>query len=222
MSSIDVLFHPDFIFAMLCHSFIAPSLIVTVFFLLDKANKSARGSHWAIEFNHWTTQHIWLPLARIVAILLFIGMAYPTLFGIDSASSIGELLDSQRINTLINVLFVISVFLPVLPVVGKLHSLILPIQSLAAAQLLFSWMNQRDYQLEISFIPHWHSLVLLSALVIASHYLGQWSSRHIGRFLDEALNVEGSTDLIFQSVLLLLQGPLLLVYTVGLGAQLTY
>ena len=222
MSSIDVLFHPDFIFAMLCHSFIAPSLIVAVFWLLDKANQSARGSSWVTELNNWTTQHIWLPLARIIAILLFVTMAHPILFGIDSASSIPVLLDSQRINTLINVLFLLSIFLPLLPIVGKMHSLILPVQSLAAAQLLFSWMNQRDYQLDITFLPSFNTLMLLSSLIIASHFIGQYTARYIGRLLDENFNVEGSTDLIFQSVLLLLQGPLLLVYTVGLGSQLTH
>lgn len=220
MSSSEVLFHPSFIFAMLCHSFIAPGLIISVFWLLDKLNHSARGSYWAIEFNNWTTQHIWLPLVRIVAILLFISMAHPVLFGLESASPIGVLLDSERINTLVNVLFVVSVLLPVLPVVGRMHSLILPIQSLAAAQLLFGWINQHDYQVDISLLPSFATFALLSTLIIASHFMGKLIAQHIGQFLDETFNVDGSTDLIFQSVLLLLQGPLLLVYTVALGDQL--
>jgi len=221
MSSSDVLFHREFIFAMLCHSFIAPGLVIVVFWLLDKINNSARGSYWAIQFNNWTTQHIWLPLARIVAILLFICMAHPVLFGIESASSISTLLDSKRINTLINVLFVVSVLLPLLPLVGRMHSLILPIQSLAAAQLLFSWMNQHDYQTEVSLLPSFSTAALLGVLIVASHFVGKLIARQVGQILDESFNVDGSTDLIFQSVLLLLQGPLLLVYTVGLGAQLT-
>lgn len=213
MSSSEVLFHRDFIFAMLCHSFIAPSLIITVFWLTGKINHSA-------EASYWTTQHIWLPLARIVAIILFITMAYPVLFGIEPASDIGTLLDSQRINTLVNVLFILSVLLPLLPWVGRMHSLILPMQSLAAAQLLFTWMNQHDYQVHITLLPSFSTFVLLSCLVVISHFIGKQIARHMGQILDESFHVEGSTDLIFQSVLLLLQGPLLLVYTTGLGAQL--
>jgi hypothetical protein len=221
VSSVEALFHPSFIFAMLCHSVVAPSLIISVFWLLDKINHSAKGSYWAIEFNNWTTQHIWLPLVRIVAILLFIAMSHPVLFGIESATPISTLLDSNRIDTLVNVLFVISVLLPLLPLVGRMHSVILPIQSLAAAQLLFSWMNQHDYHADISLLPSFTTFTLLSALIITSHFVGKWIARHTGQFLDENFNVDGSTDLIFQSVLLLLQGPLLLVYTVELGSQLS-
>ena len=221
MSSVEVLFHREFILALLGHGILAPSLIFGVFWLLDKLNNSAEGSYWAIQFNTWTTHHIWLPLARITAIISFIAMAYPVIYGIKDAPSVFTLLDSERINTLINTLFVVSILLPLVPILGRFHSLVLPIQSVAAAQLLFNWLNQHSYQHDISVLPSFTAFASITMLIIISHWVSKWISQSAGKLIDESLNVEGSTDLLFQSVLLFLQGPLLLIYTVELGRQLT-
>lgn len=220
MTAGEVLLSGPFILALIIHGFLVPVLLLCTLWALETLNNSARGHSWAIELNHWSTQHVWLPLARIAAIIIFIIMAYPIVFGLKSAPPIGELISSGRVNVLINTLFLISVFLPLIPGVGKMHSLVLPVQSLAAAQLVFSWLNQHSYQSDISLLPSLSAFGKIVIFVIAAHWLSYWLAQRIGELLDESFNVEGFPDLLFQSILLFLQAPFLLIYTVELGRQL--
>lgn len=220
MATTEVLFHSDYLMALLLHAISAPLILLATLWLSSLAHASIGHEAWAKELNHWGTQHVWLPLARIAAILLFIVAAFPVIYGLDSDIAIGDILHSERIDTLINTLFVISLLLPLIPVVGRIHALVLPLQSLAAAQLLFNWLNQHAYQQDISLLPSLSAWLQTILLVIASHGISLWLAKHIGLWLDDQFNVEGFDELLLQSILLILQAPLLLIYTVELGRQL--
>lgn len=220
MSVLEILASPRFILALIGHALLAPTLLILFHWLLSKLNEHAAGTVWAIEFNNWTARHIWLPLIRVIALLSFILLAYPILYGIAEAPRLTELINSSRINTLINVLFVISVLLPLIPILGEAHALVLPIQSIAGAQLLFNWLNQHHFQQEISLLPGFNTFLSLLALVYLAHWLSQHLAFRMGEVLDDYFHVDGSEELIYQAILLFLQGPLILLYTAELGKQL--
>ena len=134
MNLIDAFAQPRMLFA--CASFAALNL------LLAKGEQHVLAALPARGLPTWVAEHIYLPLARVFSLLLFIALAYPALFGLREAPSLIELLNGgeQRVSHLINLGFLLSLLLPLLPLLGRLPSLVLPIQSLLAAAMLFHWL----------------------------------------------------------------------------------
>jgi hypothetical protein len=174
-----------------------------------------------VVVSHWLFEHVVIPIARAMTLVLFILVAYPTLFGLEAAPPLGELLaaDRLRLTTLLNIVFLLTLLLPLVPVIGRLQELVLPLQGITAATLIFRWLaagSSRE-------IHYWPGLVpALGLLLLASltHWLAKGLAQRLAQGLDRALGRAGSDKLIYRSVVMLMQMPVILLYTLSLGRQL--
>ena len=105
----------------------------------------------------WKWDHIAMPLLEVALMVLFIILAYPVIFGVQDAPSIISLFskDELRINYLVNLLFVISLLFPLIPIIGNWYELILPLQGIAASMMIFSWLTASVSVTDYSFWPGW-------------------------------------------------------------------
>jgi len=175
-----------------------------------------------VESTHWLFERLLIPSARALALVVFILLAYPTLFGLTEAPSLGSLLNAERsrITHLVNLTFALSLLLPVLPVVGRLPALVLPIQGMAAASLLFHWWAASLPPRWIEFWPDWHTLGILLAMAFVSHALARWLAATIATALRQHYEMAGMEALVYRNIILILQAPVILFYGLSLGRQL--
>ncbi len=184
---------------------------------------AALGLAWAEDRLHrhthaplavaWVDRFL-LPLGRVFALLLFIAIAYPALFGRHPLPALRAVVFGVdgRADTLINVLFLAGLLLPALPLLRRAPGLTLPLQGMAGVALLFSWVAQAR-GLDASLWPDSAQWLLLGALAgLASAAAGLLTLT-----IDEPVLRQDARD----AILLWLQAPLLLVYARMLGPQLS-
>ena len=213
MSLSQVLFSGHFLFACLSY---AVAVIIAVLFLERIQNALNHA------FLQWAWDHVALPLARAGLLILFILLAYPVLFGTQTAPSLETLFaaDAMRVNYLINLAFVITLLLPLIPVIGTRPAWIMPLQGIAACALLFSWLATEQGLEKVSYWPGANILALIAVIAIATYWLAIFLSRQVGQYLDAAFEVTGSSVLVFEATVLVFQTPALLLFSLALGKQL--
>jgi hypothetical protein len=175
------------------------------------------------EILSWAWEHVGMPLLRAALMLIFILLAYPILFGLVDAPALGELLarDPLRVNHLLNLLFVVTLLFPLVPVLGEWDELVLPVQGIAASMLLFSWLTQAAGAGSVHYWPGWDTAAIMLGLALATHWLAMGLAAVAGEELDRSLNVENAGELLARALVLFLQYPVIVVFCHGLGKQLT-
>ena len=170
----------------------------------------------------WNWDHIAMPLFEVALMVLFIILAYPVIFGVQDAPSIISLFskDELRINYLVNLLFIISLLFPLIPIIGNWHELILPLQGIAASMMIFSWFTASESFADYSFWPGWEVIIYCIILGIITHWLAIKIALLIGNKLDQKFNVLDSGELFARGLVLIMQSPVILIYSAGLGRQL--
>lgn len=171
----------------------------------------------------WGWEHIAMPLLRAALMLIFILLAYPTLFGLTEAPALGDLLarDPLRVNYLLNLLFLVTLLFPLIPVLGEQDELVLPVQGIAAATLLFSWLAAAVDAGPVHYWPGSGTVGLILLLAVITHWLAMSLAALAGAELDDTLNVENAGELLARALVLFLQYPVIVVFCHGLGKQLT-
>lgn len=179
---------------------------------------------WLVEARlpsrllQWQWEHVAMPLLRILLLLFFIIMAWPELYGLHTAPDLTAILsaDSGHGIQLINLLFVLSVILPLIPVVGDWHALTLPLQGITAVALIFSWMP--DHQAAFSaYWPGWLTVLVLAVLAWLAYQLSLLLGEYFGHDVDAHWHVTGSHEIISNVLLLILQSPIIIIYAHHLG-----
>lgn len=222
MNLSEAFFHPDILLALCAYTASAAVLLLITTRVAVHIDELPANHWWYKGFSGWYLQHIWIPLIRVFSIIAFIVLAYPVLLGLNEAPPILELLAADnRFNTLLNALFFVTIALPLLPVIGRLHALVLPLQGIAAVLLLVNWLPPAQHFPAINFWPNSHLLAGLLIMALLSHWLALKTAEAFGDWLDERLNREGFAILIYQMILLLFQAPIILSYSLYLGGQLT-
>ncbi|MEJ2760101.1 MAG: hypothetical protein P8126_00795 [Gammaproteobacteria bacterium] len=170
----------------------------------------------------WGWEHIAMPLLRAALMLIFILLAYPALFGLTEAPTLGDLLSREelRVNTLLNVLFVVTLLFPLIPVLGERDELVLPAQGIAASLLLFSWLVAALGAGPVHYWPGSMTVALILLLAVITHWLAVSLAVLAGERLDRALNVENAGELLARALVLFMQYPVIVVFCHGLGEQL--
>ena len=180
--------------------------------------------HRALEqpLLEWFWEHLGMPLLRAALLLVFILLAYPLLFGLTEAPALGELLarDPLRINYLLNMLFVITLLFPLLPLLGEWHELVLPVQGIAAAMLVFSWLVEASGAGPVHYWPGWGNVAIMLLLAALTHWLAMSLAAVAGEGLDRKLNVKNAGEVLGRALVLFLQYPVIVVFCQGLGKQL--
>jgi hypothetical protein len=213
MSIVQIVFSAKFVFALGVYAV----FIVIALLCFNRI-------HMALEHSilQWPWDNIGMPLLRAALILVFILLAYPIIFGMEDAPSIATLIDTSegRINYLINILFLITLLFPLVPLLGKWEELILPAQAIAACALLFSWITPGLEPGSIHYWPGLGTLLLILVLAFITHWLAQILSHYLGEVMDENFNVEQSGLLLSRALVLFMQSPAILLFSVALGRQI--
>jgi hypothetical protein len=211
VSLVEVLVHPLMIRAVLVYVLFAPALLYLGHKLVDRVE--------GIPVSGWLAEHAALPLLRVLSMLVFLAVAYPVVFGLEGLSPLSELLFDapRRVMTLVNLLFVMSVLLAALPLIGNIQAIVLPLQGMAACALLLSW----DTGGRANLWPGWD--VLGAAIVWAgtTYALGSWLLHRLGSYIDGHWQLTGTRTLLLDTLMLVFQLPAILVYSLSIGAQLT-
>jgi len=213
MSIIEIIISGQFLLALLVYA-----IVIAVTLLLMEQVRAKLNHH----VLHWQWDHIAMPLAQAVLMVLFILLAYPAIFGIREAPAITSLLtqDDLRINYLINLLFIISLFFPLIPFIGGRYELVFPVQGMAACMMVFSWLAAGLSITGYSYWPGWEVAAWCVVLAVITHSLGIQLAQSVGHKLDEAFNVRDSGELSARGLVLFMQSPVILIYSAGLGRQL--
>ncbi|MCG8324804.1 MAG: hypothetical protein MI673_04745 [Thiotrichales bacterium] len=178
------------------------------------------------RLNHPVLMSLWdvivEPLYRAAVLVCFIFLAYPVIFGLENATGILTLLSEgeNRTDHLINLVFISSLFLPFIPVAGKWMELILPLQAILCCMMVFSWLAQNHGLTDYSYWPG--TIVVLTIILLASftHWLSVFISKRAGNSLDQHFNVTGFEELTGESIIVFMQAPAILVYSLSLGQQI--
>ena len=205
MSLLDLLFQPRLLLALL--AFVLTST------LLALAELRLQPHYRAHPVTAWIGEHVFIPLAEVLALLVFLLIAHPIPYGINNAPGMLSLLGSGgRVSDLINLLFLLSLLLPLLPGLGRLPGAVLLVQALAATALLFHWLAQR-LQLEVSLAPGWLAL----GLILVWAWAGQRLVRRLAPMQGEDLT---PGRILHWHLTGAVQLPAILFYGLSLGRQL--
>jgi hypothetical protein len=213
MHLIESLFHPQLIFALALFAIISVVVEVVAYQLLAAVAD--------VGASHWLMEHIIIPAARTLALVSFILVAYPVLFGVESAAPVTELLAAGqlRLSSLVNVVFLLSLLLPIIPIFSRWPALVLPIQGIAAATMVFNWWTAMQTPLAIHFWPGTGTCLSMLLLAFLTHEIALQIAHHLEKKIDALIQREGSGRLIYRTVVMVLQVPVILLYTLSLGQQ---
>ena len=117
-------------------------------------------------------------------------------------------------------MFIIAILIPLLPTLEKLDELVLPVQGIACCAVLFSRLNGLEAQANITYIPDLDVLMYIVVLGFITHWLAGRVAGRVGETLDRQLQVSESRYLVFHIVVLVMQSPCILLYSLTLGRQL--
>lgn len=216
MGYAEALLSPDLATAALVHLLLLAALWPFTVWLERRVRE--------VTVTHWLLEQLGYPLLRALLIIVFILIAYPALFGLQSAPPWQALLAAEpgRWQSLLNWVFLASLLLPLLPVLGALQALILPLQGMLASALVFGWLAENRDLNEISLWPGTGTLLLILFAALLSHAAAKALARRLGPALDRRLNLADEGEaLAFETVILLFQLPVILLYGLALGRQLT-
>jgi hypothetical protein len=214
MTLTQIIFHQQTVFAFFVYCLGIAIILPSFAFIHDK-------------LGHTFLQYCWvkigMPLIRAFLIIGFIMLIYPINFGIDSAPSINTLLamDEMRSSFLINMIFLLTFFFPFVPLLGKLDELTIPLQGILCSMIIFSWLCQgldiNDYKL----LPGVKALISIIIISVMTHWLAKQLADYIGDYLDKQLHRDGFKTLTFTAVILIMQSPVIFIFGLSLGKQLS-
>ena len=170
----------------------------------------------------WPWEHIARPLLRALLMIIFIALAYPVIFGLSEAPALFDVLakGGHRLNLLLNLMFLVTLVFPILPIIGNQDELILPAQAILACSLLFSWLAAETGVPDVHYWPGILPLLFILVIAFISHWLASFLSHHAGHYVDEKFSLAESSDLLSRAFILFMQSPAILLYSAALGKQL--
>ncbi len=206
----------------------SPRVLLAVLFLIGAAVlepvlefrlNRALGGDAALQ---WSWQFLLGPLARAAIIAGFVLLAYPALYGVRVAPSLATLLagDALRVNTLIGILFIVSLLLPLLSLFSERSVLLLPAQALIATAIVFSWFTHDLGATSASLWPGLPTALILTGFILAGHRLAVMLSHLLGEAFDLRFATTGAAALVLSATEMLVQVPVMLLYGYALGQQI--
>lgn len=214
MPIVEIVFSPRLLIATAIYISLILLVEIGAGWLLHKVN--------GIVVTEWILEHIILPLSRAAALMLFLIIAYPLIFGITAAPPLSTVLnsDSLHLSTLINVLFLVSLLLPIIPVVGNMPAFLLPLQGAAGAALLFSWLGDIANYQNIDYLPSVGGLTVMLSTAYGLHLAAKFLSLRFSTSLEQLYNRNDTQVLIYRILIVIFQIPVILIYATQLGAQI--
>jgi hypothetical protein len=214
MTLSQILFHQQTIFAIFLYCI---SIVITIpafVFIHEKLDNT---------FLQFCWKKIGMPLIKAFLIIGFILLIYPINFGISSAPSISELfaVDDMRSSFLINIIFLLTFFFHLIPVIGKWEESIIPLQGILTSMIVFSWLCQSSGVENYSLFPDLKTIAFIMLISFITHWLAIFLAEHSGDYFDKMFHREGFKVLIFNAVILIMQSPVIFIFGIYLGKQLS-
>ncbi|MEX2482872.1 MAG: hypothetical protein WD928_18605 [Gammaproteobacteria bacterium] len=171
----------------------------------------------------WFWEYLGAPLLRALLIVGFVLVAYPVLFGLRDAPTIVVLLSqgSLRLTNLVNVAFVLSLLLPLLPSLHRRLGLVLAIQGVVATAMVFGWYASWLGAHSIGPWPGFAPAAVVCGVALVVHHAAAPMGQALGHFLDDRCGTQGLDRIVPHAVALVAQAPTVLIYGYALGQQLT-
>lgn len=172
-----------------------------------------------VDSTVWILQHIVCPIIRILILLIIVSQVYPVIGEGKGSLDFWRILVQQgQFNDLINILFFTGLALAFLPLVS--HPVIaLPLQSLLTVAVVFNW-EYREIGEALELFPPGATLLKIFVYMVLAYFVTRESSIYLSRRIDHWLHISGSIRLVSDSIYLLLQIPVILLYCAFLNAQL--
>jgi hypothetical protein len=167
----------------------------------------------------WFLEHVFCPLVRVLILLSVVSQVYPAIDGqstsIDFWRSLAE---GQQLRDIVNILFIFGLLLAFIPVVD--HPLFaLPLQSMLTIALVFHWQYAAG-EASITLLPSFATLAKILFYMLLAWLLTRQLSIPLARALDQRFTVSGTIRLVSDTLYMLLQIPVMLIYLDYLGGQL--
>ncbi|MBT8144635.1 MAG: hypothetical protein KJO55_08035 [Gammaproteobacteria bacterium] len=124
----------------------------------------------------WLNDHVYTPALRTFALVAFILLAYPDLYGLTDAPSLATVLRDGRADLLLTTLFFISLFLPLVTVVDRIPGAILALQGILGCAMLASWVGDALDRGDINIWVGWPIIAQIIAILLAGLALGRLAS----------------------------------------------
>ena len=172
-----------------------------------------------VPVTGWLGEHIYIPMLRVVSVLLFVTLAYPDIFGLDTPYTINEILVAGRgrFDDWLNAVLIVSFLLPVIPLVSRLPGIILTVQGIIACCVLFAWVAPMHGLENPVYWMGWS--VFLRSILITVVAAGFGYLLH--RVLENDPGKEKVSELVPEALRLAAQLPAITLYASALGAQIT-
>lgn len=170
----------------------------------------------------WFQEHLGIPLLRAACVVIFVYLAYPSLFGLREAPPLGTLLAAHAgaTSTLLGVAFLVALISPVVPLLYRHPELVLPIQGMLATALLFEWLTDWLHMSSVSPWPGTDVMLLAAAGAWLMHRLARRIGRLLGASADAATGRAGYDVLAVHVITMIAQLPVILIYGTGLAARI--
>lgn len=170
----------------------------------------------------WRWEQFFAPLMRAAMLVVFVYLAYPALFGLTVAPTIGELLadDEVQTNNVIGVLIVGGFLVSLIPGLGRNSEIVLPIQGAMATAYVFHWLTNYIGVTTATFWPGVDILLTMIGVSFFAHRLSRFAGTACGDWLDRTLATRGYDLVVVHTFELLAQIPVILLFGYGLGRQI--
>lgn len=213
MSIIEILFSPMMLVAMLAYGLLTVLIVAVHHFLLGRMETLT--SRWLLESIH-------IPLLQAGAVLLFLLMAYPLLFGLNDGPPVEGLLhqDKRRFGLILGAIFFIGLLAPLLRI-PNVAALVLPVQGIVASALLFSWAADSLGLENYSVLPGGLATVSILVLAVTTYSAAAYMAEMLESGSQELFERSGIHTLLSDGLILVMQLPCILVYTLSVGEQLS-
>lgn len=194
--------------AILLYLIALPITLAAEWWLLEKIDSP--------QISRYLIEHAAVPLLRIWLIWLFILSAYPTLFGWEFAPTLQAIYNAGfQLGDLINALFLIGLLIPLLPMVHRLPSIVVPLQALIACHWLLYWAIRTTGE-TASIWPDRGMIITFVLISMIGHFVADQLSKRASPRLN---NIRTE---IYDLILLIVQLPAILIYANDLGSKIKF
>ena len=173
-----------------------------------------------VDSTIWILEHILCPIVRIIVLIVVVSQIYPAIDSSTTSTDFWRVLGQQgQFNHIINILFVAGLALSFIPVVNH-PAFALPIQSILIIALVFHWQYAESIATLLP-MPSALTLFKVVAYMLLAYFVTRETSIHLSRWIDRKLVISGSIRLVSDAIHLVLQIPVMLIYSNFLKLQLT-
>lgn len=169
-----------------------------------------------VPVTGWLTHHMYIPMLRAAAVMVFVVAGYPQLFGLSEAPPLGALLSAHGgFSFLLNLLIVAGLLLSVIPPLHRLPALVLPLQAMIGVGIVFHVLADALGAPGVRYLPDLTVGALIVGIALAAHFAGRQAVHAYASRTGRGAPI-GSDAIVFA-----FQVPAVWLYARFLGSHLT-